>query len=131
MQARRSCRHQHGGQHAALALANHERFKLRMDALEQRECGSDRRRRAIAKEPANEYGLALCQADQARSDFAAIANDLEFIRADWRKCQPGGISPGSRLADFLGGPVFAIFVKLMPGRWAGAAPASRQPGTFW
>jgi hypothetical protein len=29
--------HQHGGGHAALALANHERFKLRMDALEQRE----------------------------------------------------------------------------------------------
>jgi hypothetical protein len=28
--------HQHG-RHAALALANHERFKLRMDALEQRE----------------------------------------------------------------------------------------------
>jgi hypothetical protein len=34
---------------AALALANHERFKLRMDALEQRECGSDRRSDAIAK----------------------------------------------------------------------------------
>jgi ribulose-5-phosphate 4-epimerase/fuculose-1-phosphate aldolase len=37
MQARRSFRYQHGGRHAALALANHERFKLRMDALEQRE----------------------------------------------------------------------------------------------
>jgi hypothetical protein len=36
------------------------------------------------KEPANEYGLTLCQADQSRSDFAAIADDLEFIRADWR-----------------------------------------------
>ena len=37
----------------------------------------------------NEYGLTLCQADQARSDFAAIAEDLEFIRADWRECRPG------------------------------------------
>jgi hypothetical protein len=35
------------------------------------------------------------------------------------------------LADFLGEAVFAILVKLMAGRWAGAAPASRQPGTFW
>ena len=29
--------HQHGGRHAVMALANHERFMLRMDALEQRE----------------------------------------------------------------------------------------------
>jgi hypothetical protein len=27
--------HKHGRRHAALALANHERFKLRMDALDQ------------------------------------------------------------------------------------------------
>jgi len=46
---------------------------------------------------ANEYGLTLCQADHARSDFAAIADDLEFITADWRKCRPGGIFSGSRL----------------------------------
>jgi hypothetical protein len=83
------------------------------------------------KEPANEYGLTLCQADQARSDFAAIADDLEFIRADWRKCRPRRDLAWVALADFLGGPVFAILVKLMAGRWAGAASASRQPGTFW
>ncbi len=31
------------------------------------------------KEPANEYGLTLRQADQAWTDFAAITDDLEFI----------------------------------------------------
>jgi hypothetical protein len=29
----------------------------------------------------DEYNLTLRQADQARSDFAAIADDLDFIKA--------------------------------------------------
>jgi hypothetical protein len=36
------------------------------------------------KEPASEYGLTLRQADHAWTDFAAIADDLEFIMGQRR-----------------------------------------------
>ena len=68
------------------------------------------------KEPANEYGLRLCQADQARSDFAAIGDDLEFIMGQLAKVPTRRDLAWVALAAFLGGAGFAIFVNLIVGR---------------
>jgi len=68
------------------------------------------------KEPANEYDLTLRQADQARTDFAAITDDLEFMMGQLAKVPTRRDLAWVALAAFLGGAGFAIFVNLILGR---------------
>lgn len=68
------------------------------------------------KAPPNEYALTLRQADQARTDFAAIADDLEFIMARAAKVPTRRDLVWVALAAFLGGAACATFVNLTLGR---------------
>jgi hypothetical protein len=68
------------------------------------------------KEPASEYDLTLRQADQARTDFAAIADDLVFIMGQVARMPTRRDLAWVALAAFLGGAVLVIFVNLIVGR---------------
>ena len=59
------------------------------------------------------YDLALRQANQARSDFAAIGDDLELIMGQLPKRKDLG---WTALAAFLCGAVFATCVNLISWR---------------
>ena len=68
------------------------------------------------RRPPTEYDLTLRQADQARTDFAVIGDDLEFIMSRLaqvpRRKDVGWVA----LASFLGGAVFATCVNLIVWR---------------
>ena len=65
------------------------------------------------KRPPGEYDLTLRQADQARSDFAAIADDLEFIMARLAKVPARRDLEWVALTAFVGGAILATFVNLV------------------
>jgi hypothetical protein len=77
------------GGFAALVMASHERLRLRVDALEKRLAQRKWHERGNPlgrlSRPRNLADLALRQADQARTDFAAIEDGLEFIMAQMSK----------------------------------------------
>jgi hypothetical protein len=68
------------------------------------------------KQPRNIADLALREAEQARTDFAAIEDDLEFIMAQVAKVptrrEPVWVAAGS----FAGGAALAALVTLVLGR---------------
>ena len=65
------------------------------------------------KRPPGEYDLTLRQADQGRSDFAAIADDLEFIMARLAKVPARRDLEWVALTAFVGGAILATFVNLV------------------
>lgn len=65
------------------------------------------------QEPPSEFDLTLRQADQARSDFAAIAMDLEFIMARLSKAPTRKDLAWVAAASFLGGAVLATLANVV------------------
>ena len=65
------------------------------------------------KRPLGEYDLALRQADQARTDFAAIADGLEFIMIQLAKVPARRDFAWVALAAFLSGAAFATLVNVV------------------
>jgi hypothetical protein len=65
------------------------------------------------KEPLSEFDLTLRQADQARTDFAAIGDDLEFIMARLSKTPTRKDLAWVAAASLLGGAVLATLVNIV------------------
>jgi hypothetical protein len=65
------------------------------------------------QQPPSEFDLTLRQADQAWSDFAAIADDLEFIMARLSKAPTRKDLAWVGAAYFMGGAVLAPFVNFV------------------
>jgi hypothetical protein len=65
------------------------------------------------QEPPSEFDLTLRQADQARSDFVAIADDLEFIVGRLSKTPTRKDLAWGAAASFLSGAVLATFVNFV------------------
>jgi hypothetical protein len=65
------------------------------------------------KGPRGEYDLALRQADQARTDFAAIGDDLEFIMSQLAQVPKRKDLGWVAFACFLCGAAFATCVNLI------------------
>ena len=68
------------------------------------------------KQPRSAYDLALRQANQARSDFAAIGDDLELIMGQLAQRPKRKDLGWTALAAFLCGAVFATCVNLISWR---------------
>jgi hypothetical protein len=66
-----------------------------------------------------EAELTLRQADQARADFAAITDDLEFIMAQLAQMPRRNDLVWVALASFLCGTVLAACLDLVFGRGGG------------
>ena len=103
---------------AAVASANHERLQgacrgARKAAgaagMAQRDQGSVE----PLKQPRSGYDLALRTADQARTDFAALGDDLEFIMSQLAQLPKPKDLGWVALASFLGGVAFATCVNLI------------------
>jgi hypothetical protein len=60
-----------------------------------------------------EYELARRQADQARTDFAAIEGGLEFIMGQLARMPTGRHLGWVAAAAFAGGAVFATLVNVI------------------
>jgi len=67
-------------------------------------------------QPQSAYDLALRQADHARTDFAAICDDLEFIMGQLAQLPRRKDLGWTALAAFLCGAIFATCVNLIFGR---------------
>jgi hypothetical protein len=65
------------------------------------------------KQPRSGYDLALRAADQARTDFAALGDDLEFIMSQLAQLPKRKDLGWVALASFLGGVAFATCVNLI------------------
>ena len=65
------------------------------------------------KGPARDYDLTLRQADQARSDFAAITDDLECIMARLAQVPRRRDFAWVALAAFFGGAACATFLMVL------------------
>jgi hypothetical protein len=65
------------------------------------------------KQPRSAYDLALRQADQARTDFVAIGDDLEFIMGQLARVPKRKDFAWTALAAFLSGAAFATCVNLI------------------
>lgn len=68
------------------------------------------------RQPPTEAELTLRQADQARTDFAAITDDLEFIMGQLAEVPRRKDLAWVALASFLGGAVLATCAALVFGR---------------
>ena len=65
------------------------------------------------RRPPGEYELTLRQADQARSDFAAIEDGLEFIMAQMSKVPTQKALAWVAAGSFVSGAAFAALVILL------------------
>jgi hypothetical protein len=65
------------------------------------------------RRPPTEYGLTLRQADQARSDFAAIEDGLEFIMAQMSKVPKRRELAWVAAGSFVSGAAIATLVNLV------------------
>ena len=65
------------------------------------------------RQPRNLADLALRQADQSRTDLAAIADDLEFILAQVSKVPTGRELAWVAVGSFVGGAAVATLVTLV------------------
>jgi hypothetical protein len=65
------------------------------------------------KQPRRLADLALRQADQARTDFAAIEEGLEFIMAQVSKVLTRKELPWVAAGSFIGGAALATLVTLL------------------
>jgi hypothetical protein len=65
------------------------------------------------RQPRNMADLALRRADQARTDFAAIADDLEFIMAQVSKVPTRRELAWVAAASFAGGAMVATLMTLL------------------
>ena len=65
------------------------------------------------KEPRDAADLALREAGQARTDFAAIEDGLEFIMAQVAKLPTRKEVAWVAAGSFIGGPVLATLVNLV------------------
>jgi hypothetical protein len=65
------------------------------------------------RQPRNMADLALRRADQARTDFAAIADDLEFIMAQVSKVPTRRELAWVAAASFTGGAMVATLVTML------------------
>lgn len=65
------------------------------------------------KQPRSGYDLAVRTADQARTDFAALGDDLEFIMGQLAQVPRRKDLGWVALASFLCGAAFATCVNLI------------------
>jgi hypothetical protein len=65
------------------------------------------------RRPPSECDLTLRQADQARSDFAAIEDGLEFIMAQMLKVLTQKALARIAVGSFASGAAFAVLVMLL------------------
>jgi hypothetical protein len=65
------------------------------------------------KQPRSGYDLALRTADQVRTDFAALGDDLEFIMSQLAQLPKRKDLGWVALRSFLGGVAFATCVNLI------------------
>jgi hypothetical protein len=65
------------------------------------------------KEPRTEYELTLRQADQARTDFAAIEDGLEFIMEQLAKVPTRNTLAWVAFAAFVGGAAVAACLNVI------------------
>jgi hypothetical protein len=68
------------------------------------------------KQPRSGYDLAVRTADQARTDFAALGDDLEFIMGQLAQVPRRKDLGWVALASFLCGAAFATCVNLILSR---------------